>query len=72
MIILDSWTLFLKHKSDAFEPFKKLANVLQNQKRYTIIKIKSDYRGDFQNNNFVEFCENNGINHSFSTPRTLQ
>ena len=28
-----TWTLFLKHKSDTFEAFKKLANVLQNKKK---------------------------------------
>ena len=46
--------------------------MLQNQKRYTILSLGSDHRVEFQNNDFVEFCEKNGINHNFSTPRIPQ
>ena len=52
-----TWTLFLKHKSDTFEAFKKLVNMLQNKKGCTILSLKSDHRNEFENNDFVEFCE---------------
>ena len=40
LVIIDdyfifTWTPFLKHKSDTFKAFKKLANVLQNQTEHT-------------------------------------
>ena len=66
-----TWTLFLKQKSDTFETFKKFVNVLQNQKGYTIMSLRSDHGGEFENNNFAEFCEKKRINHNFSTPKTL-
>ena len=42
-----TWTLFLKYKSDTFKAFKKLANMLQNQKGYIIMSLS--HRGDFEN-----------------------
>ena len=63
---------FLKHKSNTFEAFKKLANVLQNQKRYAIVNIRSNHGDEFENNDFAKYCEKNGINHNFLTPKTQQ
>ena len=59
--------LFLKQKSDTFEAFTKLINVLQNPKGYTILSLRSDHGDEFEKYDFVEFCKKNGINHNFST-----
>ena len=32
-----------------------LANVLKNQKGYTIMSLRSDHGGEFENNDFIEF-----------------
>ena len=37
-----------------------------------ISSIRSDHGGEFQNHDFQEFCESNGYNHNFSTPRNPQ
>ena len=37
-----------------------------------IISIKSDHGGEFENTEFEMFCDEHGIEHNFSTPRTLQ
>ena len=37
-----------------------------------ISSIRSDHGGEFQNHDFQEFCELNGYNHNFSTPRNPQ
>ena len=66
------WTLFLESKSDAFSAFKKLARRLQNTKNSSIGSIRSDHGGEFQNKKFNKFCENMGILHNFSAPRTPQ
>ena len=44
-----TWTLFLVTKDDAFNAFKKLAKVIQNEKNCIIAAIKTDHRGEFQN-----------------------
>ena len=77
LVIIDdfsrfTWTLFLSHKSNAFKAFKKLAKIVQNEKSLKIVSIRSDHGGEFQNSDFENFCEENGINHNFSAPRTPQ
>ena len=67
-----TWTLFLAHKNDAYNAFKKLAKVLHNENSCCIKSIRSDHGGEFQNARFERFCEKHGISHSFSAPRTLQ
>jgi len=62
LIIVDNfsrftWTLFIISKDDAFGVFKRLANIVQNEKNYTIDAIKIDHGGEFQNERFEKFCE---------------
>ena len=38
----------------------------------SIITIRSDHGGEFENDLFDKFCEKYGINHNFSAPRTPQ
>ena len=49
-----------------------MKNVLQNQKGYTIVGLRSDHEGEFESNDFVDYCKKNGINHSFLAPRISQ
>ncbi|XP_050908932.1 uncharacterized protein LOC127122675 [Lathyrus oleraceus] len=67
-----TWTFFLVKKSDAFKVFNKYAKQIQNEKSLTISSIRSDHGGEFQNASFEEFCEEHGIFHNFSAPRTPQ
>jgi len=64
--------LFLVTKDEAFSVFKKLAKIIQNEKNYTIVVIKTDHGREFQNESFEKFCEKFGIQHNFSAPRTPQ
>lgn len=42
-----------------------------NLKRNQIfLKVRSDHGGEFENEPFENFCENYGIIHEFSSPRT--
>jgi len=45
--------------------------LIQNEKDLKIKALRSDHRGEFQNEKFETFCEENGINHNFSAPRLL-
>ena len=58
--------------SEAFKEFKKFAVLVQNEKDLKIKAIRSDHGGEFQNELFENFCEEHGISHNFSAPRTPQ
>ena len=47
-----TWTLFITHKNDAFQAFRKLAKIIQNKKNIKIISIRSDHGGEFENKEF--------------------
>ena len=67
-----TWTLFFRTKNDAFDVFRKLVKVIQNEKGLNIVSIRSDHGGEFQNEYFEKIYEENGIHHTLSTPRTPQ
>ncbi|XP_019101810.1 PREDICTED: uncharacterized protein LOC109133274 [Camelina sativa] len=66
-----TWVRFIREKSNTIDSFKILALQLLNE-RGGIKKIRSDHGGEFQNKAIKEFCEQHGIAHQFSAPRTLQ
>ena len=67
-----TWVLFLRHKNDAFIEFEKLALKLQNEKGMSIACIRSDHTREFDFEGFEKFCDQHGIYHDFSAPRTPQ
>ncbi|KAH9679831.1 hypothetical protein KPL71_026290 [Citrus sinensis] len=67
-----TWVLFLANKDDALDAFKVLCKKLQNEKEHGIVCIRSDHGGEFENHAFESFCNNLGIEHQFSSPRTPQ
>ncbi|KAH9725866.1 hypothetical protein KPL70_008032 [Citrus sinensis] len=67
-----TWVLFLANKDDALDAFKVLCKKLQNEKGHGIVCIRSDHGGEFENHAFEIFCNNLGIEHQFSSPRTPQ
>lgn len=44
--------------------------MLQNEKRMSIIKLRSDCRNEFSNQVIKTFCEANGIQHQLSVTGT--
>ena len=67
-----TWVKFLAHKDESFKIFCILYKNIQNSKGTCISAIRSDHGGEFENESFQTFCEENGITHNFSTPRTPQ
>ena len=43
----------------------------QNEKGFNIVSIRSDYVGEFQNEYFEKFCEENGIHQNFLSQEHL-
>lgn len=76
-VILDdfskfTWVLFLSHKDESSEAFKKFCKKIQNEKDLKIISIRSDHGGEFENSLFKKLFEEKGISHNFSCPRAPQ
>ena len=66
-----TWVLFLRTKDAAFNEFEKLIKLLENKLNTKLVGIRSDRGGEFQKD-FVTYCEERGISHEFSAPRTPQ
>ncbi|KAH9669581.1 Integrase catalytic domain-containing protein [Citrus sinensis] len=62
----------IAYKDDALDAFKVFCKKIQNEKGYGITCIRSDHGGEFENHAFEIFCNNFGIEHQFSSPRTPQ
>ena len=52
--------------------FQKFAKQVQNEKGFSIVALRSDHGKEFDNIQFMCFCEEYGINHNFSAPYTPQ
>jgi len=62
----------LSSKDDTFDSFAKFPKVIQNNFSLKIISLISDRGGEFVNHHFEDFCDEFGISHNFSCPRTPQ
>ena len=61
-----------ENQNEAFDAFRKRAKMIQNEKGLNIVSLRSDHRGEFQNEFFEIFCEEIVIHHNISAPRTPQ
>ena len=64
--------MFLAHKNDAFDAFKNFARRGPKEKSLCITSIRSDHGTEFENDLLNSFCNENGIPHNYSLPRTPQ
>jgi transposase InsO family protein len=65
-----TWVKFLRVKDDAYDLFNIFFTQIQSEKDLRILKVISDHGGEFENEPFATFCEDHGIVHEFSAPRT--
>jgi len=73
MIKVDGFGLtFLNLKMIHMMCVSKFCIQIQAEKEFKILKVRSDHRGEFENESFEIFCEKHGIIHVFSSPRTPQ
>ena len=56
-----TWVYFLKHKSEAFDMFRAFTKMIKTQigKRIKILRL--DRGGEFNDDNFTNFCDEHGI-----------
>ncbi|XP_075080045.1 uncharacterized protein LOC142165378 [Nicotiana tabacum] len=67
-----TWVIFLSHKDDALKNFEVFYKKVQHEKGYYISTTRSDHGGEFESIAFENFCNDQGISHNFSSPRSPQ
>ncbi|WRX18659.1 Integrase [Theobroma cacao] len=67
-----TWVYFLAHKNDALPAFVNYYKKVENEKGLAIVSIRSDHGGEFEGDEFENFCNENGLDHNFFAPRTPQ
>jgi len=74
-IIVDDFSrltpiIFLTHKSDAFTSFSHFCKRTERECGHSIVKNQSGHGEEFENDTRDQFRLEQGIEHSFCTPRT--
>jgi hypothetical protein len=64
------WVYFLKNKSDVFSVFKRWKTEVETQTGLKIKSLKSDNGGEYDSQEFKEFCLENGIRMIKTIPGT--
>lgn len=63
---------FLKEKLDAFSKFKAFKALVENKIDKNIKCMISDQGGEFTSDEFLRYCDENGIKRRIFSPRTPQ
>ena len=58
------WIYFLKVKSETFDKFKEFKALIENQTGRHICILRSDNGGEYESNEFDDFCREAGIKRS--------
>jgi len=66
------YVYLLKHKDEALTAFKSYKLEVENQSEKKIKILRSDRGGEYFSNDFINFCEDNGIIHQCTAPYTPQ
>lgn len=66
------WVYFLRSKDEALQAFKKFRVMVENEPGKRIKMFRTDRGGEFNSNEFKEYCEGAGIQRNYTTPYTPQ
>ncbi|KAD6454157.1 hypothetical protein E3N88_08863 [Mikania micrantha] len=66
------WVSMLKTKDEALDHFRKFKALSQNQYGRRIKVLRTDRGGEFNSNEFKQFCEDEGISRQLTAPYTPQ
>ena len=66
------WVYFLKYKSESFSCFRKFKAMTELQCGFKVKCLRSDRGGEFMSTEFVQFCENEGIQRQHTLAYTPQ
>ena len=66
------WVAFLKEKSDVFQHFKSLKNLVESESEEKVKCFRTDKGGEFNSEEFKVYCEENGIKRHLTAPYSPQ
>lgn len=66
------WTVLLEQKDEAFDKFRKLRSMVEQETGEKIQVFRTDRGGEFTSNEFDSFCQNSGIKRHLTVPYTPQ
>ena len=67
-----TWVYLLKHKSEAFEVFKRFKSLAENESGKSVKILRSDRGGEYNLTEFVQFCNSHGIKRQYTARHTPQ
>ncbi len=67
-----TWIYLLKQKSQVLESFKIFKQEVENLKSIKILWIRTDNGGEYTSNQFIQFCQEEGIIKQSTVPHTPQ
>jgi len=62
----------LASKDESFEKFLVLLKKVKKRVGHPLVSLRFDHRKEFENSNFIDYCNEHGVDHNFSAPRTPQ
>ena len=65
-----TWVYFLAHKDETLHTFIRYCKKVQNEKGPTLIYVRNDHGGEFENQGFEYICNDHGYGHNFFAFRT--
>ena len=65
-----TWVVLLRDKAEAFENMVHWCKKLQVEKGIVIARIRSDHGREFEKTKLATFCNDQGTNQEFSSPKT--
>ncbi|GJV21596.1 zinc finger, CCHC-type containing protein [Tanacetum coccineum] len=66
------WAYFLSTKDQAFDTFKEFKKTIENELRTTLKMFRTDRGGEFNSNEFTQYCKENGIARQLTAPYSPQ
>ncbi|GJS05798.1 ribonuclease H-like domain, reverse transcriptase, RNA-dependent DNA polymerase [Tanacetum coccineum] len=66
------WAYFLNTKDQAFDTFKEFKKIIENELRTTLKMFRTDRGGEFNSNEFTQYCKENGIARQLTAPYSPQ
>ena len=67
-----TWTLFLASKDETFEKFLAFLKKTEKRVGHPLVCLRSDHGTEFENSSLIDYCNEHGVDHNFSAPRTPQ
>ena len=55
-----------------FEKFVAFLKKVEKRVGHSLVCLRSDHGTEFENSRFIDYCNEHGVNHNFSAPRTPQ